>query len=250
MPTQPDYLYIPIYGVEEYDALGTPSSAQFGGGAKSTNDNLMVSLWADLELVAGIPLEGQLVKPVYAFGGDWFSTPEPPGHNIYNVPNVGWKSALRSRVAARFFVDDKGSLNRPFMAFLQPPQELRQMLSGALSLDADGNVVYQRPMLDLLSWSLDGVDASFDGAIEEPSVVEHVFSGFFSELPYYVGDGSNGVFPTPLPILEDVLLNGVNTQPLIDALRSGAFSVACLLFPVSFESQLITIQWPHSIGRA
>jgi hypothetical protein len=258
MATEPEYVYIPIYGVEEYDALDTPSSAQLGGGAKVTNDNLLVSLWSQLEedQDTGIPVDGQLVKPAYAFGGDWFSQslgPQPAGQNILNLPNVGWKSDLKSRYAARFFLDMKGKsqVSPPFMAFLKPPAELRQMLVGALSLDDNGNTVYQRPILDNFTWKQDSRGAGLEGELEGVEDVDTAFSSFFSEIPYYIGDGSDGVFPTPMTNLEGVLDSGnAGVQTLLNNLRNGTFSVGCWMFPENpFSSMYHTIEWPHSIGR-
>lgn len=256
--TIPDYTYIPIYGIEEYDALGVASSALLGGGAKDVNnDNLMVTLWTQIvESQAGIPIDGQLVKPAYAFGGDWFSQslgPQPAGHNIYDLPNVGWKSNLRSRYSARFLLDvqSKTSITYPFIAFLRPPQELRQMLVGALSLDDDGNVVYQRPMIDIFTWNQYAVQMDDAGEGNGPDSVTANFSGFYSDVPYYLGNGADGVFPTPFAAVPEVLASGsANVPALIEALRTGDFSVAAWLFPNTGATSLMhTLEWPHSIGR-
>jgi hypothetical protein len=250
MATVPEYQYVPVYGIDEYAPLGVPSSAQLGGGANSTNDNLMTTLWTQIEYDEGsdAPINGQLVKPVYAFGGDWFS--QLVDGNLVDLPNVGLKSDLRSRYSARFALDvkNKDEVNYPLVAFLKPPQELRQML--VKSLSSEGTVMtYLRSALDNLTWNLRlqriNLEGEYEGDVPD---YDAAFSSFFSAMPYFNGDGADGVFPTPFTNVESWLGTATGAKQLIDALDSGNFSVGVQVFP-QYDRVTYTVEWPHSIGR-
>ena len=129
MATIPDYTYTPLFGVDPYDALGVPESAQTGGGAKVSNDNLMISLWQiDSFTEGGVPIAGDLMKPSTEFGD--FTA--PPSSQFINLPNPGTLQQLPgSRLSSSFsFFPDKSKKVGafPLLAILNPPSELKGLL--------------------------------------------------------------------------------------------------------------------------
>jgi hypothetical protein len=253
MATQPSYVYVPAYGIEPYAALGTPESAQTGGGAKVTQDNLIVSLWGNITFQNGVPSAGKLMKPASAFGD--FLEALLPG--FVGFPNNGWKTEFASRYAARFVLELKGKedIDYPILGVMNPPAALKQRLAGALEVAASGapqgyTVTVKKPITDNVSWNINAQSIDIEGSYAGgASGFDAEVAGVFADLPFCATDGSDGVFPTfyaglfdfPSPTLGQV-------KTLIAALNRGNFFIP---FEIGAEagSLAVTINWPHSIGR-
>ena len=251
MPTQPTYSYIPAYGIEPYAALGTPESAQTGGGAKVTQDNLIVSLWGSITFFDGVPSAGKLMKPVSAFG-DFFATLVP---GFVGFPNNGWKTEFASRYAARLVLELQGKddIDYPIMGVMNPPASLKQRLAGALEVAASGapqgyTVTIKKPITDTLSWNINAQSIDFEGSYAGGAqAFDAEVAGLFADLPFCATDGSDGVFPTFYAgLVNNPTLGQVKT--LVAALNSGNFFIP---FQIGADvgSLAVTINWPQSIGR-
>lgn len=255
MATDPTYIYNPIYGVEPYAALGVPESAQLGGGAQVTQENLLVTMWGNINIPAGfIPTSGDLMKPQTAFG-DYLNSVVP---ELKDLNTEGYKQDFVSRYSARFLIDVKGEQDVafPLMGVLNPPAALKQRLAGSLEVapsaaPAGWTVTVKKPITDGSSWGLSAQTIDLDGSFGIDADISGAFGAVFSELPLCATDGSDGVFPTFYQNLLSGSFGGgtlAQMQEFVDAVNSGNFFI-----PVIFDSSdtdfSVTIEWPHSIGR-
>lgn len=266
MPTVPDYIYQPSYGVEPYNPQGVAESAQVGGGADETNDNLLVTLYgtADVPNLGGEPvytLVGDLAKPVTAFGD--FSSLSGVS-SIDGLATIGSAQEFSSRNSCRFLMNPqaKQSLSGPFFAVLNPPQGIKQRLAGALSVEAvdvsaanpwGWRVTVHKSINDIYLPLARAVVGDEIGNIGEIIDIGGFNGGVFSILGLLATSGADGSLPTFLPNLPTSIALGATlsqVQTLIRALDTGNwyFPFFMALSPGD-ESAVITIEWPHSAGR-
>lgn len=278
MATDPQYLYVPDYGVEPYQAQGTPENSQTGGGAEVTNDNLLISLWAFDPSLDAVPTTGLLLKPITAFG-DFTAGTGAFGTNdsVVGLATQGMARQFNSRVASRFYVNNlaKGVIagGNALLAVLNPPSELQAMLARAIeSVVASGSptgwtVTLIRSVIDTLTWNIEfrqnigsgDVTAILDplGALVTPVGGTSTRGSVVGEFPLLRTNGADGVFPQfyqsinttggglGIPTVQQLLV-------LKTALDTGNFFVPIILQTLIGATDLdvgYTIEWPHSIAR-
>lgn len=253
MATPPAYIYQPVYGVEPYDALGVPQSAQTGGGAKITNQNLVRTVWSIEGEFNNAPDAGRLLKPVTEFG-DFFA--QASDDSAIGLSDIGLKQVFDSRYAARFLFAAKGKqeVSWPAMAMLHAPQSYRQALVGAVRAQIDdnavgGNTIFSKSVMQNLCWRGYYQIAEREGEQQDSTGVM-TFGGPFADVPLYKTDGSDGNYPEFLPgPLQAASINElIETYNWINA-GKPVFVPAVLAPDAVDDSVLVTIEWPHSIAR-
>lgn len=206
------YHYAPQYGVEKYLPPGKGIAG--GGGAEETNDNLLITLW-QFGLFDPGPnpgLFGDIIVPFYANGD-----PNNPPANV----RAAYQTGMKSRVAARFwFVPD---VEDPFnvaatIAVLNPPQEFKQQLAGAIKRTGDVPPVIggfgpgattdffeiTKPFEGVLSWNVDFTATPLGAPSVSPAFVNFLLGstlapGIDASLGYVTSSvfGFPARFPEP-----------------------------------------------------
>jgi hypothetical protein len=250
------YQYQTIYGVEPYAANGVPASADFGGGAKVTNNNLLITLWdlPGFSPGADPPVTGTLVKPFVntATGQAVIAGAASGGIGL----EEGFSTFFDSRYSARILLSSQVSesneppiLSEYLMAVLQPPQDLKNYVlwlvnnldTSAFTLDFTGS------FFQTACWDFKATD-TFYLAYQESAL----FGGadFGSGLKLLLTNGANGVFP----VFENIVDTATAFAALRALVRGGTFYV-----PVIFSrsqtleddngQEVFTFSWPGSNAR-
>jgi hypothetical protein len=234
-----EYFYVPLFGVEKY--LPPNGGIEGNGGAEETNDNLLATLWTwDNEADAA----GELLVPIAdadTSGG------EPIPDNLRNL----LRANMKSRVATQFVFEGAPKFDG-LLAILNPPQEYKQQIAGAverigdIAVDEEEAVNFTRPTASLNSW---WVKCAFRDTVEEfemetPEFIEAEMSGFF-EFPFFKTNGADGNPPETFWDLSGPPTNA-DYDRMIAAFNSGDFYVGMLLFPTD---NCISIEWPYSTSR-
>ena len=260
--TLPRYSYAPAFGVEPYEALGSTPADEFGGGARLTQQNLLLSLW---NLTAAVPpLTGDLMKPLSAFPADVDATLLAPLGLSAGENASGLLETFDSRTAARFFLLwDAAIASTGFMAVLNAPPAMRERVVGNMEarLDAASPTGYTITFKNGLGNISRGWDIKaaltelFGNAIDTTPTLSGVFGDPLAvpalTLSLLKRSGVDGVSPEfyASPTL------GSSPQDIVDdtnALAAGApFFVPCLFVPENNDdNNLIDISWAHSTARA
>jgi len=248
-----DYIYVPRYGVEDYKSVA--EGAVNLGGAKETNDNLLVTLWRG---VSDAPLTlGDLIVPDYA------------NDNETEDQRSAYEQAARSRYSSRFYMDNAGSSPKPveIFAVLRPPAEYKQQLQGAVKRVGDvagafADLYDINNSLEICyTWYAKVINnPAGDGmnSFRTPSATGDM-EGFYSEylplprgvssntLPFLKTNGADGNTPQLFDMSTN---NGIDE--LIAAVDAGVFWVGMYIFAdflTDGNPGEITIEFPHSTPR-
>jgi hypothetical protein len=258
----PPYFYFPIYGADLWTPNGPQSDSptgspvvpdgSYGGAIKTTNDNLLISLWTITDDEGGIPTEGALLKP--------FSAANFPPIGIEGVGEPGALPLFSSRTTCRFelFVSDDPPFTYPILAILRPPQDLKTRLQNAVTLSLGGGPLgfsgrFNKPIvLEDSFWDVK-FDERGDGGAVAPStgiwlpgtpLPGLLLGGTF--LPYTKTDGSDGTYPQFFDTS-----GPASVIPIQEALNTGNYFVPMLIAPGgSLEGiSRVTISSPHTAAR-
>jgi hypothetical protein len=229
--------YIPVYGVEPYNAQGVPLADDYGGGADITQQNLLTTLWL-LETPQVVADGGVRIKPSVLSNN--------PGVAVIGPGLL--RQQFNSRYAARFLLASIDNyIEVPnYLAILQMPPEV---LEGFLINNAAEATLPQptlnlkNPFVSQYCW-----DAKVEDVINRHLAVEAdiTFSDVANaSLPLLAkSDGSDGNYPAFWDMTQAATYN---------ALRAGAPAYACCLMqfdsPATPANALVTIRWPHSSAR-
>lgn len=243
MPTL-DYKYVPQFGVEDYD--------DSNGGAKVTNDNLLISLWGAEDPIVPSAIS-DIIVPQYADDG----TPE--------AQRQAYRQSAKSRDSAKFYVDLSTSKTLPaaLLAVLNPPQEFRQKLVKAATYNGgDPSLLASYTVNTSLQVCFDWLANGYLAIAQQNAFIDDApapLSCYVSQLvplsvaggaaspqaPFLKTNGANGVAP------EFFGTDAAGTQEMFAAIESGDFYVAMMLSGLIVSSYgYIEIRWPHSGARA
>lgn len=273
MLPDPLYLYQPVYGVDPWEKNGQlysdiegtvpVASGQFGGGAKITGQNLLISLWwvettKDLDGIT-VPASGALLIPKVEFGN--VDRPPPPAASVNVV--AGRDIEFLSRTAARFLLNLWDLPDPPatwtLLAALNPPPGMKERLANATEYtQGNGGITgfSRKPLLDSLLWNaeasenISGGPIPFGGALPDFGAGQadaYAAGGSNQNLvfPLLKTSGADGVYPeffggTPSEILAEQ-----------EARNKGDFYVPMQLrlAPESGDDAVFTLSYPHSAAR-
>jgi hypothetical protein len=254
------YLYQPIYGVESYENVaGVPLSDAFGGGAKVTKDNLVITLWEVTSEGDFGPNGGNLLRP---FNGTSEYQLALAGAAAQDIGLAGiYTQFCKSRYSARFIVEDLDGdplIGDELMAMMQPPQDLANSILGmAKGFQTSSNAFGKKIdflhtgfgvfMWDFLATDTQNVDQQEIAIFGDWAAIPALGIGF--GLPLYKTSGADGVFPE----IYDISTNQATAQT-IEALADGEpFFVPCLFTrDESFDTdelEIFTIAWKGSNAR-
>ena len=237
-----DYIYQPVYGVEPWqDNAGVGYPADYGGGARVTAQNLVISMW-------GEPTGGGST-PVFLVPG--YATPGALEQDAF-IAGSGTKGTTpiaNSRTSSRFAlqVELDGGLDTLFYAFLNPPSDFKSQVQNAVkaNLNAPNGIEVLKSLYSWLAFEFYVTNLK-----SQPLVAAATFSGIFGFLPLFATSGADGVFPEALP---DLLGDGLPAaQSTLNAINSGNFYIMCLFFGQFEEpdtTAVYTINWPHTAAR-
>lgn len=242
-----NYLYSPYYGIEPFD----PTSV----GAKLTGQNLVVTVWTVPEKVDAIPVPGVLVQPA------------SQNDNLLAERRAATgATAMFSRCSAQMlFIQTEGEginpvLTDPLLLVLNPPPELRQQWSQAVTFNggnpadpADYTVL--RSLLCGYTWR---VQADLGDEVQNalvPSIDLEYDFGTLTDLGNYDGvaslsmpllatSGADGQAPTFFDRTTD---QGV--ADMLAAVNAGEFFVPLLIGADVTTPTRFTVTYPHSAAR-
>jgi hypothetical protein len=244
-----EYHYLPIYGVEPWqnNANVLPAAA-YGGGAKRTNENFLVSLWTVDSIATPLtPTSGRLLKPmpntVDAIALD---------ATIPGLGTVGLQTAFDSRTSARFSLQllDEEAFNFPVLAILNPPQDMKTQYQNAVraSLDpaAPGGIDIKvlRSVLAFNALEAYFQNTDFSSPALGNVTPASILGGILGTMPLAATDGADGVFPTFYNYD-----NAPNAVASIAAISKGLFFLSALIAPTEGEGFVLTLNWPHTAAR-
>jgi hypothetical protein len=233
-----DYTYQPIYGVEPWqDNAGVGYPAVYGGGAKYTAQNLLVSMWTTID---PFPTLDKLLVSLPNTADAVALNAVIPGLGTYGVAQV-----FNSRTSTRFILQlDDEAIPNDCIAILNPPSDYKSQLQNALKTNANSPVGFE-------------VLKSFLGS---QAFEYYVTNGKSEALPggaifgnplgfglIYANSGADGTPPTLLP---DYTAGFPAFQTTINALNSGNFYLGVTFSPGGDEDTgVFTINWPHTAAR-
>ena len=252
-----DYQYFPVYGIEPFEDVTGVGPAEYGGGSDNTGRNLLISLWTVEQTDPnGVPISGRLLRPAYA--DDVILMQLPP--TFTGLGEKGFQPFTSSRTSFKFSFtrsDNPAPFPYPILATLNAPQELKTHLmqsarNARLTSTPPGfafsvfNSLFDNPMWNavfenglLTSGNILPGSAAFSG----------LTTGLFSQIPYLITSGADGVYPKFYPITLPI-----DSVTRIEAVTRGDFFVACLLTPPTAPSPdgfwTVRAEWPHSVGRS
>ena len=270
-----DYGYIPIFGVEPFkNVAGAPlttvnsfnlKTTTFGGGANNTRNNLLVTLWGNLqfsETFSGTVLAGDLLQPVDA------SVEGSIAEILPGLANNGFSSFADSRTSFKLsFVqnsDEDPFVSSPLMGVLNPPGELKnayKYLAKAMQVAISaGNPVgvlttFKKSVLDLFMWR--GAFCTTGSSIAQITALSGTLAaGNIFFLPLLKTSGADGVLPVFYPslLLELIATGDVDAVNVyLTALAAGDFFVPVFFSPTATPASgaawFAEITWPHSTPR-
>jgi hypothetical protein len=236
------YTYVPIYGVEPYDAMNVPVAQEFGGGADITNDNLLITLWGVDLVDLAIPLTGELLKPYpnTQAGANDAAAAAAGGLNNYLE---GFSQFYNSRYSSRFiFSRNEEFQHDQLLGVMQPPQDLKNQLALAVKTN-NNSVSFQASVLSLPAWHY-YVTNLFNGAISGFAFFGGGSPSIFGTIPFLKTSGANGVFPVAF---DTSTIAGL--KAMFDAVILGNFYVPVLIGTSENIDLAHDLAWGHSPGR-
>jgi hypothetical protein len=232
-----DYELIPFYGVEPWqDNAGVGYPAAYGGGARLTGQNLVVTMWS---LVADIP--DKLLVPV-AY------TPDAVAFDA-TIPGFATKGGLNtfnSRTSARFSLVVETPLTWPVLAILNPPSDIKSQIQNAIKPNPNVPIFGFEVLKSLYAT---GFGFEFYCTATDSSLIDGASAFFGSPITpgLFATSGADGTPPVALP---NLLAVGVPAaQNTLDAMNSGNFFIGALIQPGIETSGFFTINWPHTAAR-
>lgn len=230
----PSYENIPVHGFEPWlsiegktfsdnaGAVVVPENqALYGGGAKITNENLVIGLWTIItEDANGNPVTGAQIRPFDSF---------PDLNAATGIPTTTLLSQVfDSRISAKVGVTPSGEFPADILAVIAPPPGFKNRLQRALTrFDtatsiSEGNV--NKSLIDQFVWAvtLGNTSGGFLGPTESVNVVIGSALGAFGGPNLLSTSGADGEYPLFLPNDSDSLASLQATQA---ALESGKFYV-------------------------
>jgi hypothetical protein len=270
------YSYLPIFGVEPFknvknvpvttfNGVSGDYITTFGGGADVTGDNLLITLWGNLESYSGplvAPLGGDLLQPDYAMIEGAGVTDILPG-----LLNKGFLPFAKSRTSFKItFLQSDGEgafVTLPLMGIMNPPGELKnaykyaaKAAQAALTVNNPTGVLinFKKSTLDALMWRAAFCGSS--GSLDQITAL----SGFFASGNLFVSplaktSGADGNFPEFYPNVFGLLLAGdlAGANAYFDEIAKGNFYIPTYFEPVVDPGNenfwLAEITWPHSVPR-
>lgn len=244
------YNYQPVYGVEPYeDVAGVGLAAPFGGGAKITGQNLLVSLWTidDEDMTSG-----RLLKPKKNTEEAAIQAEARAADGALDFLN-SLDQVFDSRTATRFLFqfDAVPGFGPPFLAILNPPGELKDFYSRWLKAKVDNNYptgieqVIEKSAFAPLAWNAHCATVVQSGS----TIVEGAFGAQTEFLETFaLTSGANGVFPN---IPEVSFLSPSGFVAWLDQVIAGDWYWPVLISqgPSEGQTSMFTLSWPHSIAR-
>jgi hypothetical protein len=247
------YEYNPIYGVEPYLPLQSTTAEWFGGGAKRTEQNALVTLWTMDTIVGGIPTSGRLLKPrsYNPVGAQAVIDAEADG--ILHFEKA-WEPVENARDACKLSItrsDSEGGDNlTPFLlAIINPTPELKNAISKSLRARVDAGAPFGYT-IDVLRAALQA--AAFTVDIVSPGNQPQI-SDSSSGGPFFFGgtvliantDGSDGTYPEIYPYTDPSAVSAINR-----VIQGGDYCIPFFIPQPNDNSALnYTIAWDHSPAR-
>jgi hypothetical protein len=272
-----DHVYIPTYGVDHANEDGAvvPLLNPDGVGADESNDNLLVTLWgidspAVLPPGPGVPPWTNIIAPSYLdttpFGAETFAFGDEA-----RAPAV--EQGMKSRVSCRYFYADKDAPKpATLLHVLNPPQEYKQQLVGAVEFNGDDPnpgtnpawmtaFTVKKSLQGIRAWEVysyiaEGPFLSGFGAVDTDIVVwwsNYVSLGSLAggiphgiQIPFLKTNGADG---NPPEFFDTSTAAGM--YETIAAVNKGDFYVALMVTGAAATGNAIytTINWPHSTAR-
>jgi hypothetical protein len=236
--------YFQLYGVEPFDPLGTPLATDYGGGAKVTNDNFLITLWNITEMAEGLPVAGGRIKPVWeTVSGAVDAITFGPGQK---------KNTFASRLSTRFRLQGLEPVTgSSILAVLQTPrQDFTPLANPLAALDpaSPGGFTLNLNINPMISDCLD-VELHQPYGIALPAVSGAPISDVPVDLVDSIGmktNGADGVFPTFYAFSSAAAAVAVVNEVKLGA----AFYLGVVIGPaVGYAALDVIIRWPHSGGR-
>ncbi len=248
------FSYLPLFGVDPfYNAAGADVTTGYGGGAKVTGDNLLVTLWsATADEGGGPPLFVDLLQPSYA---SVTANALPDYLDSYETYANLAKPFASSRTAAKYLFANGSSDIDTFLAVLNPPAELKNhymsMATAVLAANAYG---FQLDMLkscanDSFVWG----GRTVNGLGTPVASTSVVFGSVFEPLPLLRTSGADGVAPVFYTTFEEAVAAsdpdvGADFIASLKEVAKGNFFVPAMIVADAAEV-ITTLEWPHSIAR-
>lgn len=272
------YSYLPVFGVEPFDNVAkVPVSAfdplvgaditTFGGGADVTGDNLLVTLWGNIQpgqAPNDPPVGGDLLQPTYTMleGSDVKATLPGlinNGYSPFAKSRTSFKIALLSSVVP----DAPSFITLPLMGILNPPGELKNAYMYAAKAtrtavsanNPTGALVqFKKSILDFLMWRGAFSVSTNIGISQECGIEGTISVGGLFILPLAETSGADGAFPVFYPSLVSLIATGdvAAIQAYLDNIAAGNFYVPLYFQPLvdpGANLWLAEITWPHSVPR-
>lgn len=258
------YTYTPVYGVERFKNVTnapvtnitpvSPGAETFGGGAELTNNNLLVSLWSNLQVDENLlPVAGDLLQPIYAQDGAAVSF--LPTHRLY-APMFDSRTAFK--ISFHQEEQDAEPMGQ-LLGFMNPPAELKNFYQNAARAVLDGASPIGFDFESLKNGV--GVDSAiWEGSASEWNPVGHqsnpeplaFFIGNLVGFPLAKTSGANGIFPTFYTSVALALSTSdfAGMKTTLEGVSRGDFYVPVLFNAGAVgETLLYKFTWPHSIAR-
>jgi hypothetical protein len=256
------YAYSPLYGVEPFENVaGAPLTnislggqvETFGGGAKITNNNLLVTLWGNLENAAPpanpFPIAGDLLQPADSVTGQVSAYAQDFQKGLSQV--------FDSRTTAKFRfqqTDGEGAfVETPLMAVLNPPAEIKNYYQRVMKV-VNNEPTFLRSALDMLVWEAQFFSSDFSLSLTNAQGL--ITAGNSLGFPLLKTSGADGVFPEFYPVLSQLLIlqDVAGIKAYLEAIADGDFFIPVLIQPTtpppaSEDPWGVKITWPHSIAR-
>lgn len=251
-----DYVYQPVYGVEPYQDNGGL------GGAKITQDNLVITAWQIL--AKAIP------APAYFTFGPLIKSAEV-NTALDPAARVAGLQAFPSRHSTYFYFNgNTGAMQVPVQILglvLNPPPEMKQLLQGAVEYNGGNpallsSYTVKKSLQAAYAWRAMWYQANSHN-LQLLSGSGGLFSSylFFTDaspleatsgrLPFLKTNGADGVAPT---FFDASTPTGVNQ--MIEAVNDGEFFVMYATVVDVAEDEdppvgnYVDIFYPHSAARA
>ena len=227
---------LPFYGVEPYNARGVAPATDYGGGADVTQENLLITLWL-LNTPGVIADGGELIKP--------FSVTPAAAPQIAVIGEGATKQAFNSRLSTRVGLNTlvpEGPTSG-LLAILQTPNAVREAFLRNGPAEPTGLQIQSSLAIGRV-WDFELTDQNMNPI---PGGV-CVFSNLSDPVPFASTNGADGAFPT---FYDDISAGLAAFSVTLNALRGGApsFTAALITIPDVTPTPVVTLRWPHSLGR-
>jgi hypothetical protein len=261
--------YQPIYGVERANEKGEVVAGinPNGIGADESAQNLLITLWSLTDFPADFS------APVY----DSIQIPSYLNTMPLDAPNSwatgdenhapGFEEGMSARVACSYFyLDSNAKSPGVLMNVLDPPQEYRQQMAGAVEYAGGdptnlSNYTLKKSLVGNMAW--EQVDVSMAGVgLYGQTAVDIADTVFFSsyldikmdtlgittgiKVPFLKTNGADGKAPE---FFDRTTQSGI--QEMIAAVNKGDFYIAYLVEGLITDGNInrLTIRWPYSASR-